>query len=282
MSTVAKILVVVNLILAGAFLASASNFLGQQENWKFKHDQTEAALKEEIASWKGKHQELNENYGRLEQQANDTRALNERLGAENTTFRSQVDLATNQLAQTSDQLSRAALALEKAQETIQAQRQMIDGLQSERNTNLDAVRAALQAKEAAVRNLNEKVIQMETLLAEKQSLEGRIEDLKQENNSLRLTNQNVIAMLPEGADVPLDQPPLMGQVLDVDGGMGLAVISLGAEDGVEPGHKFTVSRGSEYIGVLEITDVEAKKSAGRFVRVLTRKPVQKGDRVSSL
>lgn len=279
MSTVAKILIVVNLILAGAFLASASNFLGQQENWKFRHDQTQETLEAEIESWKGKHQQVNDDYGVLETQANETRSLNAKLDNHNKNLRAQNDLITGQQAKTSDQLTRAALALEKAQETIQAQRQMIDGLQSERNTNLDAVRASLQAKEAAVRNLNEKVVQMETLLAEKQALESRIEDLKQENNSLRLTNENVLAMLPEGADVPTDQPALMGQVVAVDG--NLAIISLGAEDEVRPGHKFTVSRGSEYIGQIEITDVEARKSAGRAVSVLLRKPIQAGDRVSS-
>ena len=38
MNTVAKILIVVNLVLAGAFLASAGNFLGQMDHWKNKYE----------------------------------------------------------------------------------------------------------------------------------------------------------------------------------------------------------------------------------------------------
>jgi hypothetical protein len=279
MSTVAKILVVVNLILAGAFLASASNFLGQQENWKTKQQKTEARLEAEVANWKGKHQDATEQYNALELQANDIQSKNAGLTKERDQFSNQNDLIKQQFEQAAGQLTRSTAALQKAQETIQAQREMIDGLQSERNTNLDAVRASLEAKEAAVRNLNEKAIQFESLLAEKQALESRIEDLKQEVNSLRLTTENALAMLPEGADVPLAQPGHMGQVVAADG--NLVVISLGAEDGVKPGFKYTVSRGGDYVSVIEITDVEARKSAGRAIQVLQRTPVRTGDRVSS-
>jgi len=279
MSTVAKILVVVNLVLAGAFLASASNFLGQQENWKTKHDKTEARLEDQIRLTEGKLKESKEQYNAIEVQARATNIDNERLKTEGSQFRSQNDLIKQQFEQSASALERATIALEEAQKTIQAQREMVDGLQSERNTNLDAVRVALAAKEAAVRNLNEKAIQFETLLAGKQALESRIESLKQELNALRLTTQNAIALLPEGADVPLAQPGHMGQILVVDG--DLAVISLGAEDGVKPGFKYMISRGGQYVGELQITDVEAKKSAGRAIRSTKALPLQRGDRVST-
>ena len=48
MNTVAKILIVGNLVLAGAFLASAGNFLGQMDHWKNKYDTETLALQETI------------------------------------------------------------------------------------------------------------------------------------------------------------------------------------------------------------------------------------------
>ena len=61
----------------------------------------------------------------------------------------------------------------------------------------------------------------------------------------------------------------------------MAIISLGAEDGVRPGYRYTVSRGSQYVGMIEITDVQAKQSAGRSIKSLQKIDLQRGDRVMS-
>ncbi len=61
----------------------------------------------------------------------------------------------------------------------------------------------------------------------------------------------------------------------------MAVISLGSEDGVRPGYRYTVSRGSTYVGVIEITDVQARQSAGRAIKSLQKENLQRGDTVVS-
>ena len=61
----------------------------------------------------------------------------------------------------------------------------------------------------------------------------------------------------------------------------VAIISLGAEDGVKPGHRYTVSRGSTYVGTLEITDVQAPQSAARSTKNLEKSNLKRGDRVKS-
>jgi hypothetical protein len=79
----------------------------------------------------------------------------------------------------------------------------------------------------------------------------------------------------------MDQPAHEGQVLSADSAANVAVISLGSEDGVRPGFKYTVSRGSQYVAMIEITDVQAKQAAGRSVKSLQKSAIQKGDRVMS-
>ena len=281
MSTVAKILVVVNLVLAAAFLMSASNFLGRQENWRRKWDKLDVETKAQIASLLEKNKEAGEQFDALDQQTRAVQASNQGLKKENNQLNSQNDLLKQSWQETSSQLTRAAAALQKSQETIKSNRELIDGLQTERGTLREAVQAALEQKEAAVRNLNEKEIQFENLLTEKQALESRIEELKNENRSLRLSAENAIAKLGSNADTPLDQPDLLGQVIAVAPEGDLAIISLGAEDGVKRGFRLTISRGQKFVGELEITRVEAKQAAGRVNPTLSAGPIQRGDRVTS-
>lgn len=281
MSTVAKILVVVNLVLAGAFLASASNFLGRQENWRRKWDKLDVETKAQILTLVEQNKEAGEQFDALDQQTRSVQSANAGLKKENNQLNSQNDLLKQSWGETSTQLTRATAALQQSQETIKSNRELIDGLQAERTTLIEAVKAALEQKEASVRNLNEKEIQFENLLAEKQALETRIEELKNENRSLRLSAENAIAKLGGNADTPMDQPDLLGQVIAVAPEGGLAIISLGAEDGVKRGYRLTVSRGRDYVGELEITRVEAKQAAGRINQAFAKGKIQRGDRVTS-
>ncbi len=279
MSTVAKILIVVNLILAGAFLASASNFLGQQENWKYRFDVAETKHKADLKEKDQQIQDLKDQLNALDRQWRELSAQSQRITTQNQALSMQNDVLSQKHKEASQQLTSATLALKQAQETIKSQRDLVANLQAERNTNLDAVRTAQAAKEAAVRQLNEKVVQMDSLLAQKQDLESQVESLKQRVNSLELSRENAVAMLPEGADVPMEQPAQTGRVLAVDN--NLAVISLGSEDGVKIGFHYTVSRGGKYVGQIEITQVEAKMSSGRAVQTMQAQPVQIGDRVTN-
>ena len=77
------------------------------------------------------------------------------------------------------------------------------------------------------------------------------------------------------------QPSQQGRVLAADGGANVVVISLGAEDGVKEGFEYRVSRGSNYVGRIRITNVESKKSAGRSIMDLQKSPIQPGDLITS-
>ncbi len=281
MSTVAKILVVVNLVLAGAFLASASNHLGQQETWKTKHDAAVADYEQKLAEKDKVNASLKATNDALVAEDNDIKQSNSALKKENETVRAQNDLLKTGITEFQSQNDRLTAAVQTAQETIKSLRDMNAGLQNERATLADQVRAALDQKEAAIRSRNETEVQNETLLATKQQLESNIEDLKTQLNSAHLTAENALSNGGGAAGTAMDQPAQTGMVLMSDPSTNVAVISLGAEDGVRRGFRYTVSRGSQYVTTLEITDVEAKQSAGRSVKDLQKSPIQKGDRVMS-
>jgi len=282
MSTTAKILVVLNLILAGAFLMAASNFLAKQDNWKSKHDQAVKKYEIKLQVQRDKTQKQADQNVNLLKQISESQKQQKAATEEARVVREQNDLLKSSFDHASGQLGAATTALVKAQETIKAQRQMIDGLQQEHTTLREAIRQALEQKDAAVRNLNAKEIQFEGLLANKQDLEKQITDLKEKLRSANLTAETAIAKTGAGAEeVPMDQPAHTGQVLGADNDANIAVISLGAEDGVRPGFRYVVSRGRDYVATIVITDVQAKQSAGRAIKGLSKGPIMRGDHVMS-
>ena len=118
-------------------------------------------------------------------------------------------------------------------------------------------------------------------MAQKQALSAQLEDTKHKLRAAQLTAETAVSRAGGAGDVPMDQPAHAGQILSVDNSANVAIISLGAEDGVRPGFRYTVSRGNQYVTMIEITDVQAKQSAGRSIKTLQKADIQRGDRVMS-
>lgn len=281
MNTVAKILIVVNLVLAGAFLASAGNFLGHMDHWKNKHEVDTAVLQDTIDQKEIVIVRERKEKADLISQSNALQGQLDGFKKEAAEVRVQNDLLKEAHNHASIQLTQATAALEKAQDTIKSNQQLIDALQGERAKNSEALRVARDAKEAAIRSLAEKEQQFENLMAQKQALAAQLEDTKHQLRSAQLTAETAVSLAGGAGDVPMDQPAHDGQIVAVDTGANVAIISLGAEDGVRPGYRYTVSRGSQYVTMIEITDVQAKQSAGRSIKSLQKSRIQRGDRVMS-
>jgi len=70
-----------------------------------------------------------------------------------------------------------------------------------------------------------------------------------------------------GKAQPVSTPaatPIRGHIVEVQG--KLATVSIGSSDGVSKGMVFVIYRDSDYIGDIEITDVEPNLAAGRLIR----------------
>jgi len=81
---------------------------------------------------------------------------------------------------------------------------------------------------------------------------------------------------------PGRSPPFQaGRVLDADDDVNAIVINLGADDGVEEGFRFTVSRSARYVAELVITHVEKERAIGRTLARLSKEPVRVGDDVTT-
>ncbi len=77
------------------------------------------------------------------------------------------------------------------------------------------------------------------------------------------------------------EPKIDGVVLGVSDKVNLVLISVGTNDKVQVGYKFTVYRGSEYVSKLIVDKVEDKWAACRELTDFRKREIEQGDNVST-
>jgi len=122
------------------------------------------------------------------------------------------------------------------------------------------------------------------------------EDLEQKTRNLEEKNQelmNKIASFEQTAGSPtadssvnLDRIVVSnqtsqkeGRVLTVDTDTHFAIVSLGAQDGLQSGSQLAVYRADKYLGDLQVTQAQDDMSAADFLPPLSSRAVRKDDRV---
>lgn len=276
MSTVAKVFVVLNLLLSVAVLGAAAAFLGHSDNWRARHDTVKQTSDGEILKLKSdvtdKEKAITE--------------LTVTVGAANTAkdkaiaAEQAINEAYNQLKKGYDESNASYLtatrSLLTSSNTIAQMRQLIDELWKERDalkdklsTANDAMTAAIQGENKANNALEAATIQLNDTLAKLATVEGTLQRTTFEVESIKRANP--------GIGVGSEQPAQQGKVLLSDNQANIVVISLGSEDGVKNGFRYTVSRGAGFVATIEITNVNAKQASGRVLTGMSKSPVQPGD-----
>jgi hypothetical protein len=280
MSVVAKILVVVNLCLAVAFLAASATFLGARTHWKKLHEDDTAAWAVEKADLEGtvtlKTNQLSEET-RLREKAIDEKKEAERLLKEKENIWSEIDKAHQALNAAHASLTSK---LDTAETEMAAKDKRITDLLGERDS-------ALSAKEEAVNRENVAVADKERLgdelLTQKQM---RAEDAKKiaaqgkEIAELKLKlkgYEEQIGKLPE----ILVAPAIDGTVTGVSANYNLVMLSVGRDDHVKEGYEFTIYRNGEYVAKIVVDRVEKDHCTGYAKKGVQKAPIREGDRATT-
>jgi chromosome segregation ATPase len=278
MSTVAKILVVLNLVLAGFFLASASNYLGNQDSFRDKlneektaHAQTRSDLETRVAELEGT----------LRAQAKDMNSIREERGklqAENGRLDASVTHAREAYDQLAENQTRAQRAVDQLTSSLNATRSLNDALTKDNTQLREALRVSQADRDAKVAMVNSLQMQLQNETEARKATEVKLAAAEEDNKRKDFRLAWYTEKFP-GAEAS-EQPAHSGRVLaSADG--GVVVISLGEEDGVKPGFQYTVARGNKYIGTIQISTVQAKQSAGFVLKDLSKGDVQTNDQVMS-
>lgn len=277
MSTVAKILVVLNLGLAAAFLGSASNYLAHQETFrvaltkeKASHEATKRDKDDIISREQDRVRKLGTDLTTSQNKQGEAETAKQHLEAENKHLK-------EAFAQLAGDLDRAQKSIESMTKTIDSNRTLIDQINAANNELRENLRAAQGDRDAAVAMVNSLELQLQRETEKGRDLEQKIAVVTEASQRMSFELNWFKERYP-GASAQA-QPPHDGRVLAADSGKNVFVISLGEEDGVQPGFQYIVSRGDEYVGTIQIDDVQAKQAAGFAIKGMSKGDIRRGDRV---
>lgn len=276
MSVVAKILIVLNLVLAVAFLSGAASFLGQKEAWKKQYEDLDATTSTEIANLRTQVEEKENNFRQQEQAANN--AIREK-----ETFIAKFEQADADNQKFLENYNRLQADFNRLSETYKDALAQIDSLRNDKNSLITEKDNALSEKRDAIGKMN-------AAQTEQQRLESELTDMKDVVAGLEMQVVGLSAEI-ESAGVMLqaykdkfgtitewiDVPPLTAKVSAVNEEFNIVILSVGKDDGVKPGFEFTVYRGDKYIGKIIVDDVQKDHCSGYSKKELQSGAIEVGD-----
>ena len=239
MSTVAKILVVLNLGLAAVFLGSASNYLGNQDNYRVKWEDKTEELIDYTAEKEKEYKELEGNLRSVNTQK--TEAQQQRTIAQTESQRLQEEVrhlreAFNQVAANHTRAQRSVDALTNSLNAARDQNANLSQSNNNLRTNLLKAQEDRDAKVAMVNALQ---LQLENETKARTAALERVSALQENNKRQAFELEYFKTRFP--GHVASVQPAHSGMVLACDNGANVFIISLGKEDEVQPGFQYIAS-----------------------------------------
>jgi len=279
MSPIGRIFVVLNLILAFAFLGWAGQALSTTENYKKDLETAKAAHAAEVSKKDEEISKLTVDLnGATEQQRQ---------------FHSERDQKTAE----ADGLRRELDELKSRHDGLQASLKKIEATLGDYNSTITQLG---QQKDAAVEKANDAQRERDSAVSEKdaaemarrdaeeaqKNAETRIADLEKERgllmeqiSDLDTRMAKVVEMTGANLGDIVAPPKIEGYVLEVNRDLKLVVINKGAKDLVKPGYSFSIYRGSQYKGQVRINSVQDGLASGIIEG--EKSPITKGDSAST-
>lgn len=280
MSTFAKIMVVVNFVLAIAFLAAAGTLHGAAESWKGKHD---VVLEQKNTQISALESQIKARVAEVDQARAEARSLEARAVGAESNQKTLADSNANlmrELEQKNAQLASLTAANTTAADALK--------VQTDRNTQISNDLANTKADLEKLRG--EKSTVDETLARETQRADTAEKDLA----AAQATNKAVTEQLDAANTLntaynktfgPLPNVAVTNAVKGVVQAASakddVYVISVGQKDGVKPGYEFVVSRGDKYVSTIVIDSVFPNHAAGHTKTGMRKMDVQAGDSVAT-
>jgi hypothetical protein len=289
-SLVAKVFVVLNLVLSVTFLIFAMNIWTAQTKWQKMYEQEKKAHVENLAKAQ-KEQLLLAKEAVVEAQK--IEELNGTILTLKVDRNTQRDTLLKTSAELAQEKNERAFAQAKGEEYERENKRYLEHIEKLKGVVLKQQQAVIVERENAVRARNEKSQMEEELNVTKQTLAALNRDKRQVEEDLALQTSRITRLLEHGVPIasilgedPTATQPFIadGRVLAVSPDVQLVMISLGSQQGVKPGYQFTISRGDQYIGKVQVEKVYPDMCSARYVPGMMNKQgleIDKNDEAKS-
>jgi septal ring factor EnvC (AmiA/AmiB activator) len=282
MSTIGKVLVFLNLILAAAFLASSIFLLDKHENWRRQYDTErtahEADNKKRDAEKDAVQKDLDASRNELSRLSSNNAALESEKGQLNA----QITQLTTFKDRTATDIQKVATTMENYRKNNEELQKSLDEARKSENAMRDERNTAKKAQEDAENKLAASDENGKQLDASKNSL---MEQVKKLSDDMKRA-ENGLAVYAERTGIPVDQvmiaPPLIqGNVVAADMGTKIIQLNVGSDANVKRGYGFSIYRGGDYKGEAVIEDVQPKFATARITRWVANRRIEVGDQATT-
>ncbi|MHC4471959.1 MAG: hypothetical protein ACYS99_13455 [Planctomycetota bacterium] len=276
MSVVAKILVVLNLVLAIAFLGASATFLGVKETWKVRYEKDVAERDAEIAT-------LTEQRDGLSKKYNDQRDLTAQKDTELQTERSAREAKEAEYTKVDEGFNRLKASYESLAETNKKLEATIARLTQEKDALTTQKDDAVADMQKAKGEMNTAVTEQHRLQAQIDEKDKQIGELEKRINGMadEIEQKDLLiaAYRDKFGEVPdwIKMPPITAKVTNVSPDYNIVMLSVGSDDHVKVGFEFTIFRGDEYVGKVVVNKVEKDYCAGYSKKEVEKAAIQPGD-----
>jgi len=270
-SLVAKVFVVLNLLISVAFLVFSMNVWTAQTKWQkaFEEEKTKSMLV------LGEQQKLQVG---LSQEVVRNQQLTKEADAKTSAIRFQFIEERDKSLQTLTELAKAKnerdLKDAANEELVRELKRTYDDLTKLKGVVIKQQQAVVVERDNAQRARNEKTEMENDLNTTKQTLATLTRDRQQIEADLALQTARIEGLLARNIpvyellqeDAGGTQPYISdAQVLAVRGDIGMVMLSVGSQQSVKPGYRFTISRGPKFIAQVQIDRVYPEMSSAKVV-----------------
>lgn len=283
MSTLTRVLIVVIFVMTLVYLGISAalfsyrvDYKNQLEQETLAHKKTMAENEEVINKLTSKTTDLEKNIKSLE---GNIRTLEQELGtARNdlTDWKNTNNKLTNDLTALNDSYEKLQASLT---DQIQKNKELNEALEKTVATKDDAVKERVTLEERFLQAQNT-IIQLEKNLAtlEQQYL-VQAKDLNQAKTMLAEYKRKAPTLLAEPVGVKLVE----GRVTAISDkpDLNIIMISVGKNDGVEVGMRFTVYRSDKYVAKVQVEKVEAQWAACFSIKEFQADAIRINDNVTT-
>ena len=283
MSPIGRILIVVNLLLAAAFLGWAAQTLKVSQDFKTQLQELETSSSSEIDGLNDQIASLNSDLAAIRQRADAEAARAENLETRNQGLTTDLNEARSDNDALREELSGYNSRLDDLSRSVDAATERAAQEASDARDAIAAQEAAEDAQreaEIAQRDAEDRARQLEARVSDLAAANGNLsEELSTANDRL-----DAVAALT-GVDMTkvLDAPALDVDVIAVDMNLepGFVSISAGSTDGVRRGMVFQIYRGATYKGEVRVESVSEGACAAVVTTSVAGTEIMRGDKATT-
>lgn len=283
MSPIGRILIVVNLLLAAAFLGWASQTVKVSQDYKAQLESLEASSQSEKQDLESQLTATNAQLGEQRRAAESARAEAEKNNALAQQLQSQLNDASAANGELRSELQGLNSRLDDLARSVDSATERAATAESDARDAIVAKEDAEDAQreaELAQRDAEDRVRSLESQVAALQSKsDGLAGDLSVANDRL----DAVAAMTGIDMTTVLEVPALDRDVIAVrlDLAPGFVSINAGSQDGVRRGMVFQIYRGANYKGEVRVESVTEGACSAVVTTTVNGQSIARGDKATT-